>query len=73
MSIVIKQNVLCDAITSVKISKVSVTNKEIQFDFGSINLGAAPKEMLSMLGTSDVKIQRATAQYCKISIITLPK
>ena len=70
ISMVIKQNVLNDSITALKLVKIDMTDKENQLDAVPIKLGTALKEMLSALGVIDVKIQNFKKE-CKDSVIAI--
>ena len=58
MSMIIKQNVLNDPTTALKLVKVIMTGKENQLDAVPIKLGTALKQMLGALGANDVEIQK---------------
>ena len=57
MSMVIKQNVLDNVTLALKLVKIDMTDKENQLDAVSIKFDIALKEILSVLGAADMKIQ----------------
>ena len=70
MSMIIKQNVLNDPTTALKLVKVIITGKENQLDAVPIKLGTALKEMLGALGANDVKIKNFKKEW-KDSVIAV--
>ena len=54
---VIKQNVLDNVPLALKLVKIDMTDKENQLDAVSIKFDIALKEILSVLGAADMKIQ----------------
>ena len=56
MNMVIKQIVLNDATTALKLVEINMAGKENQLDVVSIKLCTVLKEVLSVLSATDVKI-----------------
>ena len=56
MNMVIKQIVLNDATTALKLVEINMAGKENQLDVVSIKLFTVLKEVLSVLSATDVKI-----------------
>ena len=70
MSMVIKQNVLDNVTLALKLVKIDMTDKENQLDAVSIKFVIALKEILSVLGAADMKIQNFRKE-CKDSVIAI--
>ena len=67
---VIKQNVLENVTLALKLVKIDMTDKENQLDAVSIKFDIALKEILSVLGAADMKIQNFRKE-CKDSVIAI--
>ena len=67
---VIKQNVLDNVTLALKLVKIDMTDKENQLDAVSIKFDTALKEILSVLGAADMKIQNFRKE-CKDSVIAI--